>query len=194
MSDYEATAVEEIEADPYVVDKEDFEREGLMDTGPYNWRFESMQAGHKNVFVNNEPTDEKYPVIFGVLEAFERAVYDEDGTFDGTEEIDPPLIRRETFKLTGTGAKKLRTAYRAVTGRALSGQEVQVEDPKTGKTLTRYRVDLLAAAEELLDGTAWNNVFHTDSTEKFPARDLITNTFKTKPPQRIRVAKDEDEE
>lgn len=179
---------------PFVVDKEEFEKEGLTEPGPYHWRFESMAEGEKNVFKDGEPTEETYPVINGVLEAFERAVYDDEGNFDGVEEIDPPLVRRETFKLAGTGAKKLRTAYKAVTGRALSGQPVEETDPDTGETVTRYRVDLLAASEELLGGTAWNNIFHTDSTPTFPSRDLLTNTFKQRPPQRIRVKRDDDDE
>lgn len=175
---------------PYVVDKEKFEKEGLKEPGPYNWRFESMSEGEKVIFDSDgNDTGETYPIINGVLEAFEKAVYTEDGIFDGLEEIDPPMIRREVFKLSGTGAKKLRTAYRAVTGRALSGQPVEEADEKTGDTVTRYRVDLLAAADELVGGSAWNNIFHTKSTEKFPSRDLLTNTFKNKAPTKIRVAK-----
>jgi len=186
----EATAVK----NPYIVDKEDFEKEGLVAAAPYNWRFEAMAEGEKAIFDSDgNNTGESYPVINGVLEAFEVALYDAEGNFDGTEELDPPLVRREVFKLSGTGAKKLRTAYRAVTNRALSGTPVE-ETNAEGETVTRYRVDLLAAAEELIGGTAWNNIFHTESTPKFASRDLLTNTFKAKAPQRIRVAKPADDE
>jgi hypothetical protein len=179
---------------PYVVDKEDFEKEGLTAAAPYHWRFESMGEGEKAIFDSEgNNTGESYPVINGVLEAFEVAVYNEEGMFDGVEELDPPIVRREVFKLSGTGAKKLRTAYRAVTGRALSGQEV-IEQDENGNDVKRYRVDLLQAAEELLGGDAWNNIFHTESTPKFASRDLLTNTFKAKAPQRIRVAKPSDDE
>ena len=190
----EAT-IEEGAVNPYLVDKEEFEKEGLTPAAPYNWRFESMAEGEKKIFDSEgNDTGETYPVINGFLEAFEIAEYDKLGNFDGTRELDPALKRREVFKLSGTGAKKLRTAYRAVTGRALSGQPVQEEDAQ-GNPVTRYRVDLLQAAEELLGGSAWNNIFHTESTSKFASRDLLTNTFKTKAPQKIRVAKPvEDEE
>jgi hypothetical protein len=174
-------------SNPYIVDKEEFEKEGLTEPGPYHWEFVSMAEGTKAVFDSDgNATGEEYPVINGVLEAFERAVYDEQGNFDGVEEIEPRMTRREVFKLAGTGAKKIRTAYRAVTGRALSGQPVEETD-EAGNEVTRYRVDLLAAAEELLGGQAWNNIFHTESTSKYASRDLLTNTFKQKPPQRVRV-------
>ncbi|MEE8114939.1 MAG: hypothetical protein V3T23_11375 [Nitrososphaerales archaeon] len=186
-------ATEATTTNPYVVDKEEFEKEGLTPAAPYNWNFISMSEGTKAVYKDGEATGESYPVINGVLEAVEVAEYDEEGNFDGTRELDPVMTRRETFKLSGTGAKKLRTAYRAVTGRALSGQPVQEED-ENGNPVTRYRVDLLGAAEELLGGSAWNNIFHTESTAKFASRDLLTNTFKQKPPQRIRVAKPADDE
>jgi len=196
---------EETIENPYIVDKEKFEKEGLTTAAPYNWRFEAMSEGEKKVYKDGEETGESYPVINGVLEAFEVAEYDEEGNFDGIAELAPVLVRREVFKLSGTGAKKLRTAYRSVTGRALSGQPVEEPNPQYNPagpedddanppTVTRYRVDLLQAAEELLGGSAWNNIFHTDSTAKFASRDLLTNTFKTKPPQRIRVQKPADEE
>ncbi len=179
----------EVINNPYYVDREDFEKEGLTAAAPYNWRFESMGEGDKVIFDSEgNKTGETYPVINGVLEAFERAVYNEEGIFDGIEELDPPIVRREIFKLSGTGAKKLRTAYRAVTGRALSGQEVE-EINEHGETVTRYRVDLLQAADELVGGSAWNNIFHTESTPKFASRDLLTNTFKNKAPQKIRVSR-----
>lgn len=185
---------EQVIDNPYVVDKEEFEKEGLTAAAPYHWRFESMSEGDKKIFdKEGNDTGETYPVINGVLEAFEVAEYDEEGNYDGTRELDPPLVRREVFKLSGTGAKKLRTAYRSVTGRALSGQPVTEED-ENGNTVTRYRVDLLSAAEELIGGDAWNNIFHTESTPQFASRDLLTNTFKQKPPQRIRVAKPADDE
>lgn len=183
----------EEEVNPYVVDKEEFEKEGLTEAAPYNWNFISMAEGVKPIYKDGEDTGETYPVINGVIEAFEVAEYDAEGNFDGIAELNPVMTRRETFKLSGTGAKKLRTAYRAVTGRALSGQPVDELDAN-GQPVTRYRVDLLAAAEELIGGSAWNNIFHTDSTPKYPARDMLTNTFKTKAPQRIRVAKPADDE
>jgi len=179
---------------PYIVDLEEFEREGLTPAAPYHWRFESMTEGEKAIWVDDEPTDETYSVINGVLEAFEKAVYDNDGNFDGVEELDPPLTRKETFKITGTGAAKIRSAYKTVTGRALSGNKVEEPDGNGGVRI-RYRgVDLIAAAQELIGGDAWNNIFHSDSTSKYPSRDLLTNTFRNKPPQRIRVAEKTEEE
>lgn len=176
------------ETNPYVVDKEDFEKEGLTTPAPYHWNFIAMSEGEKAVYKDGKDTGETYPVINGIIEAFEVAEYDAEGNFDGVAELSPVMTRRETFKLSGTGAKKLRTAYRAVTGRALSGQPVDELDAN-GQPVTRYRVDLIAAAEELIGGSAWNNIFHTDSTPKFASRDLLTNTFKTKAPNRIRVTK-----
>lgn len=181
--------------DAYTVDKEQFEKEGLTEPGWYHWRFESMSAGEKEIYRDGEPTGEKYPVINGRLVAYERALYDEDGNFDGVEELDPEISRLETFKLAGSGAKKIRTAYQSVTGRALSGKPVEEQD-ENGNTVTRYRINLLDAAEELIGGEAWNNIFHTKSTPEFPARDLLTNTFKKSPPRRQRVNKpdsDDDE-
>lgn len=179
---------------PYNVDKEAFEREGLIDVAPYLWRFDSVTPGEKDLYDDNgEPTGETYPVINIRLAAVERAIYDTQGNFDGIEELDPELTRTETFKLHGTGAKKLRTAYRAVTGRPLSGTPYMETDEKTGKEVKRFRIDLLAAAEELLGGAAWNNIFHTESTDEFPSRDLLTNTFRKAPPKKVRVNRDDED-
>jgi hypothetical protein len=124
--------------------------------------------------VNSGPREgEEYHVINGRLEAFERAIYDEDGIIDSIEEMDPTKSRFHDFAISGNGLKALKTLYKSVTGQNPEGSPVEQLDANgeaildsQGNPVVRYELDLLSIAEELVGSTAWNNVFHTEPNEQ----------------------------
>jgi hypothetical protein len=169
---------EEVNANPFNVDAEDVAKAGLWEPAPYHFRIQSMKPVKRTV--NSGPREgEEYHVINGRLEAFERAIYDEDGTIDSIEEMDPTKSRFHDFAISGNGLKALKTLYKSVTGQNPSG----VENEETG----RYELDLLGIAEELVGSTSWNNVFHTEPNEQGNVYDRLTYTFRKDAPQRFGV-------
>lgn len=158
----------------FVVNQEEFDKAGLTDPGAYLFRVDSVKGTEKTY-----GDSEAFPIIQMVLTATKTVEMEEDGTVTGELQLENPVRRPfEEFKLTGKSARKLRTLYQAVTGRPLTGLNGSGE------------VDLLAAAEELIGGEAWNNVFHASYTRDDGSvgwKDLITNTFKSKAPKKIYI-------
>lgn len=161
------------------VNKDDFDKAGLTPEGSYLFRVDAVKGTEK------EYGDNTVPIIQMKLVATKTVEADDDGNVTGEVELSKPIVRNyEEFKLTGASARKLRTLYQAITGRSLTSLNEDGEE-----------VDALAAAEELLGGSAWNNVFHTvdnwkDKTTGEARRkhkDMITNTFKSKAPKRVQV-------
>lgn len=161
----------------FVVDQEEFDKAGLAEQGYYLWRVESVRAADKKY-----GDGESFPIISMRLTGTHTVETDDEGNVTGEIELDNPISRPfEEFKISGRAVRKLRTLYQAITGRPLVG---------TGDGT----VDLLAAAEELIGGSAWNNVFHAsyqreDGTTGW--KDMMTNTFKSKAPKKIRVEEED---
>lgn len=160
----------------FVVNQEQFDKAGLATPGAYLWRVDNVRGTEKKY-----GEGEAFPIIQMRLTATHTVEVDEDGKVVEEVELESPISRGfEEFKLSGNGARKLRTLYQAITGRPLTGAD--------GKT-----VDLLAAAEELVGGSAWNNVFHADYKRDDGSigwKDMITNTFKSKAPKSVYVPKE----
>ena len=163
----------------FVVNQKKFDKAGLADVGYYLFRVDSVRGTEKQY-----GDSEAFPIIQMRLTATHTIEVDESGAVLEEVELNIPISRPfEEFKLDGKPARKLRTLYQAVTGRPLTGAD--------GKS-----VDLLAAAEELIGGSAWNNVFHAsykrdDGTVGW--KDMLTNTFKSKAPKKVFIPKEEEE-
>jgi hypothetical protein len=171
---------EEVQHNPFNVDAEDVAKAGLWVPAPYNFLFKSMKPVERTV--NSGPREgETYHVISGRLEAFEVAIYDEEGNLESIEEVDPVKGRYHDFAIQGNGLKALKTAYKSITGQNPAG----ILNEDTG----RYELDLVAIAEELVGSTAWNNVFHTEPNDQGNVYDRLTYTFRKDAPQRYGFAK-----
>ena len=155
----------------FVVNQEEFDKAGLAEPGAYLFRVDSVRGTEKQY-----GEGEAFPVIQMRLTATHTVDADNEGKVTGEVELEIPVSRPfEEFKLTGKSARKLRTLYQAVTGRPLTGGN--------GET-----VDLLGAAEELIGGSAWNNVFHASYKREDGSvgwKDMLTNTFKSKTPKKL---------
>ena len=155
----------------FVVNQEEFDKAGLAEPGAYLFRVDSVRGTEKQY-----GEGEAFPIIQMRLTATHTVDTDNEGIVTEEVELEIPVSRNfEEFKLSGKSARKLRTLYQAVTGRPLTGGN--------GET-----VDLLGAAEELIGGSAWNNVFHAsykreDGTVGW--KDMLTNTFKSKAPKKL---------
>jgi hypothetical protein len=156
----------------FVVNQTAFDKAGLADPGSYLFRVDSVRAGEKQ-YGDGEPV----PVIKMYLTATHTVNTDDAGVVLEEVELSHPVSRPfEEFKIEGKSARKLRTLYQAVTGRPLVGIDGSGE------------VNLLSAAEELIGGSAWNNVFHASYTRDDNTigwKDMITNTFKSKAPKKV---------
>jgi hypothetical protein len=163
------------------VNKEEFDKAGLDTAGSFLFRIDAVKGAEKT-YGEGDPI----PVIQMKLVATHTVEFDEiTGEVTGEVELDQPFARNyEEFKLEGKSARKLQTLYQAITGRRMSSLNADGEE-----------INTLQAAEELLGGSAWNNVFHTlnkwTDKETGEARQvhkaMITNTFKSKPPKRVTI-------
>jgi hypothetical protein len=176
----------EFDASDYVTNQEDLATAGLWDPTAYHFRIESMTPQEKEI-QSGERAGQKYKVITGRLVAFEHAEYDEDGHFEGIEEMDPERSRFQDFPIKGRGLQLLKSAYRAVTGRMPNG--------RLNEDTGRFEIDLLGIAEELVGSEVWNKVFHgKPNPETGMIYDKLTYTFTSKPPQKIFVPKKKDDD
>lgn len=166
----------------FVVDNKKFEKEGLDPAGPFLFQVANVRATEKKY--GNAEDAVTVPIIQMKLVATHTVETDSDGLVTGEVEVRPIMRNYEDFALTGPSSRKLKTLYQAITGRGITGGNGS-------------HTDLLSAAEELVGGSAWNNVFHSkftrqDGSTGFKA--MLTNTFKSKPPKSFRPRTEETEE
>jgi len=155
---------------PYLTTAEDFAKAGLFDEGVYNWQVKSM----KPATITNSKTGEEVPVIAGRLVAKQRAVYNSDGEFQSVEDLVGQRGKFQNFSISGKGLSMLKSLYTAVTGRLPTGT--------MNKSTGRFELDVLALAEELIGGSAWNSLYHSEPNEESGAvYDNISFNFKNKP-------------
>ena len=170
-----------LDREAFVVNQERFDKEGLATPGAFFFRVDAVKGTTKTY--GTGPDAPSFPIIQMRLTATRTVEANEAGEVTGEVELRNPVVRNyEEFKLSGKPARKLRTLYQAITGRPLTG----INDDGN--------VDLLSAAEELMGGSAWNNVFHAsyqreDGTTGW--KDMLTNTFKSRTPTKVRVDRPE---
>lgn len=161
----------------FEVNAEEFAKEGLATPGAFLFRVDSVRGTSRKYGTGDDA--EEYPIIQMRLTATHTVETDEEGNVTAEVELDRSVSRPfEEFKLSGSPARKIRTLYQAITGRPLTGVDGS------------GNINLLSAAEELIGGSAWNNVFHAsykrdDGTVGW--KDMLTNTFKSKAPKRVRI-------
>jgi hypothetical protein len=140
---------------------------GLQPEGWY--LFEIVNARPKTFSGTSQRTGEPYTVnlISFQLRAHKVAVYAADGTgkgiFSGTEDLDPKPTFFKDMNIATKGLQTLGSAYKAVTGRLPSADQV----------------DYLAMAEELRGSKVWGSIFWAENEETGEIRETVKNTFRS---------------
>jgi hypothetical protein len=168
--------------DPFVVDAEEWATAGLAPEGSFKFRFLSMEP----VMRERRDGSGTYPVINGRLQVVAEAQYDGEGNFVGITEVEKGRTRFEDFPLSGSGVKKMKTAYFTLRGESPPGSL----NEETG----RFQYNTREIAADLVNHEAWNFVYWSDpakSKDGVTVYDNLTFDFTKSPRGKVKQKKAE---